>query len=184
MRTENRRSSVCESKKKKYIVLYKRFTEYFIIISNFIYQNTCMTRSSSVGIVTRLRAGRSAVRVPVGSKEFCLLQNVRKAFGGPRILLLNKNRGHFLGLKPVTHYISCIVSDWVELCLSSPLMFHGMDRENLLFRADRWKVRRNVSFLIWWYNILSFKHLISLSFVRMDNVTYNTSVYQLLTLII
>jgi hypothetical protein len=39
------------------------------------------SRSSPVGIATRLRAGRSGFRIPVGARDFSLLQSVRNHSG-------------------------------------------------------------------------------------------------------
>jgi hypothetical protein len=39
-------------------------------------------RNSAVGIVTRLRAGRSMVPIPVGARYFSLLRKVWTDFGG------------------------------------------------------------------------------------------------------
>jgi hypothetical protein len=39
------------------------------------------SQSSLVGIVTRLRAGRSGVRIPVEARDFSLLQNVQTGSG-------------------------------------------------------------------------------------------------------
>jgi hypothetical protein len=39
------------------------------------------SRGSVVGLDTRLHAGRPGIRIPVGSRDFCLLQNVQAGPG-------------------------------------------------------------------------------------------------------
>jgi hypothetical protein len=50
-----------------------------------------------VGIENILRAGESAVRIPVGASDFSLLQNER--VWGPISLIFNRYRGFFSGAK-------------------------------------------------------------------------------------
>ena len=42
-----------------------------------------------VGIVTRLQAGQSSVQIPVGTRDFSVLQNFQTGSGGPPSLLFD-----------------------------------------------------------------------------------------------
>ena len=48
---------------------------------------------------TRLRARQSGVRIPVGTRDFSLLQKRPDRFSGPHIHLFNRFRGSFLEVK-------------------------------------------------------------------------------------
>jgi hypothetical protein len=57
-------------------------------------------RVSSVGIVSRLRSGRSGVGIPVGARDFYLLQNVQTYSVGTGVLSLGYSGR---GVKLTTH---------------------------------------------------------------------------------
>ena len=53
------------------------------------------SRDSSVGMVTRLRGGRSGIRIPVGERDVLVCKTSRPALGPPS-LLSNGYRVFFL----------------------------------------------------------------------------------------
>ena len=50
-------------------------------LRNFVFLPLLGSRDSTVSTVTRLRTGLSEIRIPVGTRDFRLLQNVLTGFG-------------------------------------------------------------------------------------------------------
>jgi hypothetical protein len=74
-----------------------------------------------VGVMTRLRAEQFRVRIPVGARDFFLLQNLRLAVG-------TKWLGHELNYSPPSS--AKVKNDW-RYTSTPPICLHGMDREKL-----------------------------------------------------
>ena len=60
------------------------------------------------------RAGRSGVRIPLGARDFALIQKLPDPVWGSTSSLFSRYRGSFLGTSP-------------------PIRLHGLDRENVTF---------------------------------------------------
>ena len=87
-----------------------------------------------VGVVSRLLAGRFAVRIPTGTGDFFSSPYLSDQLCGPYSSLLNGDWGSFLGVKQperdVEHSFlssSDVKSDW-GYPSSSPVWRHGVDR--------------------------------------------------------
>jgi hypothetical protein len=91
-----------------------------------------------VGIATKLLAGRSRVRIPVGEWSFSFLQNFHRCWGLPT-LVFNRYGGSFLGImrpgSETEHSSVCsaqVKNEW-SYTSNSPIQFYGMDRDNCTF---------------------------------------------------
>ena len=91
-----------------------------------------------MGVVTRLLAGRSGVRIPVGAGGFSVPQNPQTGAGShPALYLMGAEF-----LSPGTEWLGCEVehsfpsrtevkNEWS--CTSTPLICHnGLDRDNFV----------------------------------------------------
>ena len=79
-------------------------------------------RNSVVDIATVLRAGRSGVPVPLGTRDFSVFQNVQTGSGA------SYSKGNGILLRA---YSSKIKNEW-DSTSTTPICFQGMGRENLL----------------------------------------------------
>ena len=119
------------------------------LISSKVYQNklieaTVIKRSPNrvMGIVTRLRAGRSRFRIQMAAREFSPLQNVQTVSGAqPASCLMTtgllpreiKRSGHKINLSPPS---SAKVTNQWSYTSTPHLCLHGTDRRKIcpLFR--------------------------------------------------
>jgi hypothetical protein len=98
------------------------------------------------------RAGRSGLRIPVGVRDFSLLQNVRTVFGA-HPFSYSVNTGVFPRIeRPERDVIITHINTVPRLRVSGvihrlpPVCLHGMNRENFTFYPD-FSLRYN--YFIW-----------------------------------
>lgn len=89
---------------------------------------------NSVGVVTRLQAGRSGVRLPAGETNFYLLENSHTGSGAHPVCYSMGTRGSFPGNK------AAVAWSWpltTILCQHTSCVFHGTYRDNFTFHVLR-----------------------------------------------
>jgi hypothetical protein len=92
-----------------------------------------------VDIATRLRAGRSGVRIPAEVRDFSFLQNLPYLLWGLVSLVFNGYQGSFPGVKrpgrEVNHSppSSAEVKNEWSYTSTPPICLHCVDRENFAF---------------------------------------------------
>ena len=89
--------------------------------------------------MSRLRAGRSAVRIPVGARDFYLLQKTLRPALRPTQPPIPWVQGPFPRVKRPEREVNLSpppraeVNNECSYTFTSPICLHGMDKENLTF---------------------------------------------------
>jgi hypothetical protein len=96
-------------------------------------------------IASTLRAVRSKVRIPIGIRDFYVLQNFQTGSGThPSSYFFPGQRScRDVNLTTHLHFVQWL--KWVELYFYSPICLHGAERENFTFLTSFTRILYDVS---------------------------------------
>jgi hypothetical protein len=87
------------------------------------------------GVATRLRAGQFGVQIPVGARDFSLLENVQNCSGAHpasySVVVSWGSSGWGVKLTAHLNLVSWFKKE--RSCTSTPVYLHGVDREKYTF---------------------------------------------------